>query len=107
MSVAHVGQNEFADKITNSALPVLVDFYADWCGPCRALAPVIEELAQEYAGRLNVFKINVDEAPEVAAKYNIRSIPTMIIFKAGKDVERVAGALPRQEIARYLERLAL
>jgi thioredoxin 1 len=89
--------------VLQSKTPVLVDFWAEWCAPCRAIGPTIEGLAQEFAGRLAVGKLNVDDHPEVGARYGVRSIPTLLIFKDGQVVEQRIGALPKAELTRLLE----
>jgi thioredoxin 1 len=83
---------------------VLVDFWAPWCGPCRSVAPIVEDLANQYAGKLKVAKINVDESSNVAMKYQVTSIPTFILFKGGKVADRVLGALPRSEFVKFIDR---
>ena len=88
----------FEQEVLNSQLPVLVDFWAPWCGPCRMVAPVVEEIANEYKGKLKVVKINTDQNQAVALKYGIRSIPTISIFNGGKIVDGVIGAVPKQTL---------
>jgi thioredoxin 1 len=83
----------FQEMVAQSAQPVLVDFWAPWCGPCRLLAPIVEELAEQYADRVRVLKVNVDEQPTLASQYNITGIPTMILFDKGKIVERTSGVV--------------
>ena len=85
-------------------MPVLVDFWAPWCGPCRSVAPIVEDLANQYAGKLKVAKINVDESTDVATRYQITSIPTFILFKNGQVADRVLGALPRSEFVKLIDR---
>jgi len=91
-------------EVLQSKEPVLVDFWAEWCAPCRMIAPLIDALAEEYAGRVRVGKLDVDESPEVAGRYDIRSIPSLLVFKAGQVVEQRIGALPKQELARLADR---
>jgi thioredoxin 1 len=92
---SNVGDNNFAAEVLESKLPVLVDFWADWCGPCRMISPVVESLAAQYAGKIKVAKLNVDENQRVCQDFAIRSIPTLLIFKQGVPVERVVGAASR------------
>jgi thioredoxin 1 len=94
-SIEGTDQN-FDGEVLKSALPVLVDFWAPWCGPCKAIGPIVEELAQEYQGKIKVVKLNTDENQEVAMKYGIRSIPTLGIFKDGQIVDGVVGAVPKK-----------
>lgn len=93
----------FEADVIGSDTPVLVDFWAPWCGPCRMVAPIVEELAGEYAGRVKVLKLNTDENPLTAGKYNIRSIPTLLVFKAGAPVAQVIGAQPKANLAQKLD----
>jgi thioredoxin 2 len=94
----------FAAEVERAPLPVLVDAWAPWCGPCRTIAPVIDELAQELAGRVRVAKLNVDENPATAARFGLRSIPTLLVLRGGREVDRIVGVQPKAEIARRLER---
>jgi thioredoxin len=94
----------FAADVERSPLPVLVDLWAPWCGPCRTVAPVLEELAGEMAGRLRVAKLNVDENPATAARFGVSSIPTLLLLKVGREIDRIVGAQPKPEIARRVER---
>ena len=103
MSVTHVAEENFQDQVLGSELPVLVDFWAEWCGPCKMIAPVLDQLASEYDGRMQIVKLNVDEAQQTAFRYNVRSIPTMILFKNGQVEMQVVGAQSRQQITRMLE----
>jgi thioredoxin 2 len=95
----------FADAVERSPLPVLVDMWAPWCGPCRQVAPVVEQLAVELSGRMRVAKLNVDESPVTAARFQIQSIPALLMFKGGKEVDRIIGAQPKSEILRRVERM--
>lgn len=104
---AEVTDSNFDTAVLKSSLPVLVDFWAPWCGPCRALGPVIDELATEYDGKVTVLKMNVDENPATPGKYGIRAIPTMILFKDGQVVEQVTGAVSKNSLTDLLQQKAL
>lgn len=93
----------FAEEVERSPLPVLLDMWAPWCGPCRMIAPIIEQLAGELAGRIKVAKLNTDENPMTGSRFSVRSIPTLLILKDGKEIDRIVGALPKHEILRRLE----
>ena len=100
--VAPVSDKSFQADVLQSKEPVLVDFWAEWCGPCRAVGPVLEEVADELQGKLKIVKLNVDENPETAAKYGIQSIPTLMIFKNGEMASRQIGASPKAKIVQWI-----
>lgn len=104
MSAAAVTDASFKQEVLDSEVPVLVDFWAPWCGPCRMVAPVVEEIAQQYQEKIKVVKVNTDENPNVASQYGIRSIPTLMIFKGGQRVDMVVGAVPKTTLANTIEK---
>ncbi|MGE5443683.1 MAG: thioredoxin [Ignavibacteriales bacterium] len=99
-----LSDSTFEKEVLKSEAPVLVDFWAPWCGPCRILAPVVEEIANSYSGRLKVGKLNVDDNQDTTMAYGIRSIPTLIIFKGGKALDQIIGAVPKSEIERMVKK---
>ena len=101
-----LGAQNFQTEVLDSALPVLVDFWAAWCGPCRAIAPAIEALAAEFEGRVKVGKVDVDEHPALAAEYGVQGIPTLLVFRGGRVVDQIVGAVPKQVLADKLLRVA-
>jgi len=103
MSLLHLTDNNFKKEVLESTSPVLVDFWATWCGPCKMIAPIIEELAREYQGKIKIGKVNVDENSKTATSYGIMSIPTLIFFKNGQVIAQVAGALNKIELKRKIE----
>ena len=100
-----VSDATFSAEVERSPLPVLLDLWAEWCGPCHMIAPAIDELAAEMAGRVRVAKLNIDENPVTASRFNVRSIPTLLVLKAGREIDRIVGVQPKSEIARRLERV--
>ena len=100
-----ITDSNFEQEVLKEKLPVLVDFWATWCGPCLMMAPIVEEIAQEYAGRLKVAKLDVDQNNQTSIQYGIRSIPTLFFFKDGKVVDRIVGAVPKQHFVEKIEKI--
>ena len=101
-AVVEFSDTNFEQEVTKSPVPVLVDMWAAWCGPCRLIAPVVEELAGTYQGKMKMGKLNVDDHPQVAARFRIMNIPTLLLFKAGKEVDRIVGVVPKEELTRRI-----
>lgn len=101
---AQVTDASFKEEVLESSVPVLVDFWAPWCGPCRMVAPVVDEIADQYESQIKVVKLNTDDNPSIASQYGIRSIPTLMIFKGGQRVDMVVGAVPKTTLANTLEK---
>ena len=106
MSVLNIsGENDFNNQIQNDGRPILVDFWAPWCGPCKMVAPELEAVALEYEGKAIVAKVNVDEQQKLATHYNVMSIPTLLLFKDGKEVERIVGYRPRKDLMDAIDKV--
>ena len=104
-AVMELTESNFDQEVVKSPTPVLVDLWAAWCGPCRMIAPVVEELAGTYKGKMKMGKLNVDDHPQVAAQFRIMNIPTLLLFKGGQEVDRIVGVVPREELTRRIERI--
>lgn len=102
--VLHTSETAFENDVLKSNVPVVVDFWAEWCGPCRVIAPIVEELSKEYDGKVQFAKVNVDESPDLAGRFGVQGIPTLIIFKDGKEVGRLVGAAPKSRLAQEIEK---
>ena len=99
-----VDQNNFQTEVLQASGPVLVDFWAPWCGPCRMVAPVVDKVAQTYQGRLKVVKLNTDDSPSIAGKYEVSGIPALILFKGGEPVDRIVGYVPEKQLSAMVEK---
>jgi len=102
-TVANITSQDWDQEVINATSPVMVDFWASWCGPCKMIAPTIEELAEEYAGRLSVFKLNTDENPEIASRYQIMGIPSLLFFKEGKLIDKIVGAASKKQFKEKID----
>ena len=103
MAALTVTQDSFDSDVVNATKPVLVDFWAEWCGPCKAVAPILDELSKDLASQVTIAKVNVDDHPEIAGQFGVRSIPTMILFKDGKPYSMKVGAMPKPQLRSWLE----
>jgi len=106
MATVKVDTSNFQDEVLNASEPVIVDFWAEWCGPCKMIAPSLEEISNEMAGKVKVAKVNIDENPEIAAQYGVRSIPTLAIFKAGEVADIKVGAAPKTALSSWISTAA-
>ncbi len=105
--VVHIGDSEFQREVEEAQTPVLVDFWATWCAPCRAIAPALEELAAQYKGKIKIAKVNVDDNQDVPQKYGIRSLPTLLLFKGGRVVEQIVGAVPKAKLEEAVKKVVV
>lgn len=105
--VVNIGDADFKREVLESETPVLVDFWATWCAPCRAIAPVVDELATQYKGKVKVAKVNIDDNQDTPQQYGIRSIPTLLVFKGGKVVDQIVGAVPRAKLEDALRKVTV
>jgi len=105
MTVNEVNENNYEKEVKDSKLPVIIDFWAEWCGPCRMIAPVFEELSEDFEGKLKFAKVNIDENNSIANEYGVRSIPTLVLIKDGKEINRITGFLPKPALKSKIESL--
>ena len=103
-TVMHVSDNNFEQEVLKSAKPSLVDFWAPWCGPCKAIGPILEELANDYKDRINIVKVNVDDNPKTAANFGVRGIPTLILIKDGKNLDTLVGLVPKEKLETFIKK---
>lgn len=103
--IREISDRSFEAEVLRSDIPVLIDFWAPWCGPCKAIAPVVEELAGQYQGRLKVVKLNVDDNPQTPSRYGVRGIPNLILFKGGEVADQIVGAVPKAHLVRAIDRV--
>ena len=104
-TVVEFSESNFNQEVVQAKTPVLVDMWAAWCGPCRMIAPIVEELAGTYQGKMKMGKLNVDDHPQVAAQHRIMNIPTLLLFNGGKEVDRIVGVVPKEELTRRIEQV--
>lgn len=104
MATKPITDSQFEETVLKSSVPVLVDFWAEWCGPCRALAPKLEEISEEFSDKVQILKLNIEENPHAPTQYGVRGIPTMILFKQGAVVESIVGNLPKEQIVEVLNK---
>ena len=104
-NVTEISDSSFDQEVLQASTPVLVDFWAPWCGPCKSIAPILEEIAGEYNGKLKVAKINVDDNPQAPTKYNVRGIPNLVFFNQGEVVEQIVGAVPKEQLVSAIDKI--
>ncbi len=104
MKIAFVNSSNFQKEVIDSDLPVMVDFYADWCGPCKAITPIIELLVEEYKGKMKVFKLDIDASRDIAEEYKVSSIPAVLFFKGGEKVDQFTGTRTKEQIEEYIDK---
>ena len=102
-TISHISDDDFDNHVNNSSFPVLVDYWAEWCGPCKAIAPILDELAKDYEGKVNIAKLNIDNNQNTPAKYGIRGIPTLMLFKDGNVIDTKVGALSKSQLVAFLD----
>lgn len=101
--LAHFDDANFETEVLKSKLPVVVDFFAEWCGPCKSLSPIVEELARDFAGKVKIGKVDIDQAPETPGRYGIMAVPTLILFKDGREFEKITGYKPKADLRKRIE----
>ncbi len=103
MAIVHLDEKNFRGELANSETPVVIDFFAEWCGPCKMLGPVFEELDSEFEGKMKFVKVDIDESPEIAERFNVRGVPTLVILRGDQEVDRIVGLLPKEVLKEKLE----
>ncbi len=104
-NVTEISDDSFEQEVLSSDIPVLIDFWAPWCGPCKSIAPILDELSSEYEGKLKIVKLNVDDNPTTPTKYSVRGIPNLVFFKGGQVVEQIVGAVPKEQLSSAIDKL--